>query len=46
VSENAIDSNNISKPAPDTAKPKGARKPAKKAKPANKATRAKNIVRR
>jgi hypothetical protein len=34
MSENAIDSENISNPASDTAKPKGARKPAKKAKPA------------
>jgi hypothetical protein len=40
MSENAIDSENSSKPAPDTAKPKGARK-AKKAKPAKKAGRAK-----
>ena len=35
MSENAIDSENIGKPAPDTAKPKGARK-AKKAKSAKK----------
>jgi hypothetical protein len=41
MSENAIDSENIGKPAPDTAKPKGARKAAKKAKPAKKASRAK-----
>ena len=41
MSENAIDSENISKPAPDIAKPKGARKPTKKAKPAKKAGRAK-----
>jgi hypothetical protein len=41
MSENAIDSENVSKPAPDTAKPKGARKPAKKPKPAKKAGRAK-----
>jgi hypothetical protein len=40
MSDNAIDSEN-SKPAPDTAKPKGARKPAKKAKPAKTAGRAK-----
>src|SRR5579859_4424232 len=37
MSENAIDSENMSKPAPDSAKPKGARKPTKKAKPAKKA---------
>lgn len=36
MSENTIDSEN-SKPAPDTAKPKGARKAGKKAKPAKKA---------
>ena len=41
MSENAIDSNNISKPAPDTEKPKGARKATKKAKSAKKAARAK-----
>jgi hypothetical protein len=41
VSENAIDSENMSKLAPETAKPKGARKPTKKAKPAKKAPRAK-----
>jgi hypothetical protein len=40
MSENTIDSENISKPAPDTAKPKGTRK-AKKAKPAKKAGRGK-----
>jgi hypothetical protein len=40
MSENAIDSENISKPAPDPAKPKGARKLTKKAKPAKKAGRA------
>ena len=39
MNDNAIDSENISKPT-DTAKPKGARK-AKKAKPAKKAPRAK-----
>ena len=33
MSENAIDSENISKPAPDAAKPKGARKPARKPSP-------------
>jgi hypothetical protein len=41
MSENTIDSESISKPAPDTAKPKGARKPAKKAKPPKKAGRVK-----
>jgi hypothetical protein len=41
MSENAIDSETISKPAPDTAKPKGARKAGKKAKPAKKVGRAK-----
>ena len=40
MSENAIDSENVSEPAPDAAKPKGARKPAKKGKP-KKAARAK-----
>jgi Protein of unknown function (DUF3489) len=40
MSENAIDKENISKPTPESAKPKAARKP-KKAKPANKAGRAK-----
>jgi hypothetical protein len=40
MSENAIDSNNISK-LPDTAKPKGARKAGKKAKGAKKASAAK-----
>jgi hypothetical protein len=39
--ENAIDSESISKPVPDTAKPEGARKAGKKAKPAKKAARAK-----
>jgi hypothetical protein len=34
MSENAIDSENTNKPASDTAKPKGARKAAKKAKTA------------
>ena len=37
MSENAIDSENARQPAPDTAKPKGARKAGKKAKPAKKA---------
>jgi hypothetical protein len=40
MSENAIDSENSSKPAPDT-KPRGARKAGKKAKPAKKASRVK-----
>jgi hypothetical protein len=31
MNENAIDSENTSKPAPDTVKPKGARKAGKKA---------------
>jgi hypothetical protein len=38
---NAIDSENISKPAPAAAKPKGGSKPAKKAKAAKKAPRTK-----
>jgi hypothetical protein len=42
MSENVIDSE--SKPAPDTAKPKGARNAAKKAKPAKKARRAKKVA--
>jgi Protein of unknown function (DUF3489) len=41
MSENAIASLNTSKPAPDPAKPKGARKAGKKAKPAKKARAAK-----
>jgi hypothetical protein len=40
-SMSAIDSESISKPAPDTAKPKGVRKPATKAKAAKKAGRTK-----
>lgn len=36
MSENAIDSENIGKPAPDPAKPKDGRKAGKKAKPAKK----------
>ena len=44
MSENAIDSENISKPAPDTAKPNGARKPAKKGTLAKKAARAKKAA--
>jgi hypothetical protein len=43
MSENAIDSQNISKPSADTAKPKDARKPAKKAKPV-KSVRAKKTA--
>jgi hypothetical protein len=39
MSENAIESENTSKPASDTAKAKGARKPAKKSKPAKKVGR-------
>jgi hypothetical protein len=45
MSENAIDSEN-SKSAPDTAKPKGARKAGKKAKPAKKAGRGKKPARK
>ena len=41
MSENAIDSNNISKPAPVVAQAKAGSKPAKKAKLAKKAGRAK-----
>jgi hypothetical protein len=41
MSENVIDSENTSKPAPEAAKPKGARKRTKKAKPAKKVGRAK-----
>jgi hypothetical protein len=37
MAENAIDGENISKPAPDMAKPKGGGKAGKKAKPAKKA---------
>jgi hypothetical protein len=44
MTENVIDSENNSKPAPDTTKPKGARKPVKKAKPAKKAGRAKKAA--
>jgi len=44
MSENAIDSENIGKPAPDTAKPKGARKAGKKTKPSKKAGRAKKAA--
>jgi len=44
MSENAIDSENTSKPASDTAKPKGARKAGKKAKVPKKAGRAKKAA--
>ena len=44
MSENAIDSGNISKPAPDTAKPNGARKAVKKAKATKKSARAKKTA--
>jgi len=41
MSENVIDSENTRKPAPEAAKPKGARKRTKKANPAKKVGRAK-----
>src|SRR5579864_4555936 len=44
MSENGIDSENTSKPATDTAKPKGARKSGKKAKPAKKASHGKKAA--
>jgi hypothetical protein len=44
MNENAIDSENMSKPASDPAKAKGERKPAKKARPAKKASRAKKAA--
>jgi hypothetical protein len=44
MNENAIDSENMSKPASDPAKAKGKRKPAKKARPAKKASRAKKAA--
>ncbi len=44
MSENAIDSENISKPASNPAKPKGKRKPAKKAKPTKKSSRSKKAA--
>src|SRR5579864_7524464 len=44
MSDNAIDCENNGTPAPDTAKPKGARKATKKAKPAKKAGRAKKAA--
>jgi hypothetical protein len=42
--QNAIDSENINKPAPDIAKSKSTRKPAKKARSARKAGRAKKAA--
>jgi Protein of unknown function (DUF3489) len=44
MSENAIDSESTTKPAPNTAKPKAARKGAKKTKPAKKANQAKKAA--
>jgi Protein of unknown function (DUF3489) len=44
MSDYAIDSENTSKPAPDAAKTKGARKAGKKAQPAKKAGRAKKAA--
>jgi hypothetical protein len=44
MSESAIDSETIRKPAPDAAKPKGARKAGTKAKPPKKAGRAKKAA--
>jgi hypothetical protein len=44
MSENVIDNENTSKPAPDTTKPKGGSKPGRKAKPAKKAGRAKKTA--
>jgi hypothetical protein len=44
MSENAIDTEDASKPAPDTAKPKGTRKAGKTAKPVKKAGRAKKAA--
>ena len=44
MSETAIDRENTSKPAPDTAKPKGAGKAGKKAKRAKSAGRAKKTA--
>jgi hypothetical protein len=41
MSENAIDSENMSRPVPETAKPKSTRKAGKKAKPAKKVSLAK-----
>jgi len=44
MSENAIDGENSSKPASDTAKPKGARKVGKRAKPGKKPNRSKKAA--
>ena len=44
--ESVIDRENTSKSTPDTAKPKGSRKPEKKAKAAKRADRAKKLVRK
>jgi len=44
MSDNAIDSENTSKPAPQPTKPKGERKPAKKAKPGKNAGRFKKAA--
>jgi hypothetical protein len=44
MSENGIDSDNSSKPVPETAKPKGARKAGKKAKSAKKGGRDKKAA--
>jgi hypothetical protein len=45
MSENASENENVSKPAPDAAMPKGGRKADSKAKPAKKAGRAKKASR-
>jgi hypothetical protein len=45
MSENAIDSENTNKPAPDEAKPKGARKACKKTKPAKNGVPSKKAAR-
>jgi hypothetical protein len=44
MSENTIDSEKISKPVPQSAKPKGARNATNKAEPAKKVTRAKKAA--
>jgi hypothetical protein len=44
MNENAIDSENTSKPAPDTAKPKGTHKPLKNTKRAKKGGQSKNAA--
>jgi hypothetical protein len=44
MSENASESENTGKPAPDTTMPKGAHKPVKKAKPAKKTAPAKKAA--